>query len=123
MMDNLDMVFLEIKELVDSVTGEDGHDFVCGKFEGLGWLDFHYKCTSYDGQYPRIALKRKKDAVHFYVMLWIDGEPALKKYESLFGKSNVGKGCLRIKKMDDARENAVRELVMLAMTKNEGGSN
>ncbi|MCL2574639.1 MAG: DUF1801 domain-containing protein [Defluviitaleaceae bacterium] len=119
-MDKLDMLFSEIKEIIDGCAGEVGRDFVCGSFEGMGWLNFHYKCTTYDGLYPRIALKCQKKKVHLYVMMWRpDGEPVLAKYENLFGKSNVGKGCLRIKSLDDARVDAIRELVALAIIENE----
>ena len=108
-------LYHEILSLIERTVGEPARPFTCGKFDGVGWLDFHYVCSTYDGAYPRLALKQQKNAVHVYLMLWIDGIPVLERYMSLFGKSAVGKGCLRLKKLDPAKEAALVEIVQLAM--------
>jgi len=117
-MEDLQNLHDEIVGIIERETGETGYDFAQGKFEGLGWLNFHYKCSTYDGPYPRIALKIQKNAVHLYLMVWVDGEPPLKRYTELFGKSAVGQGCLRIKFLDDRRREAVAEIARIAVREN-----
>jgi hypothetical protein len=117
-MNNMDNLFDEIKNMIDKATGEAGREFSLGKFEGLGWLDFHYSCSTYDGLYPRIALKQYANAVHFYAMLWIDGKSVIEDYSNVFGKSSVGKGCIRIKKLTDERRDALLEIIQIAIAIN-----
>ena len=109
----------EIAGIIDRETGETGHAFAQGKFEGIGWLDFHYKCSTYDGPYPRIALRMQKDAVHLYLMVWLDGEPPLKRYTEIFGKSAVGSGCVRIRFLDDGRRRSIAEIAHIAIEENK----
>ena len=118
-MEDLRNLHDEIAGIIERETGETGRDFAQGKFEGLGWLNFHYKCTTYDGPYPRIALKIQKNAVHLYLMVWVDGEPPLKRYAELFGKSAIGQGCLRIKFLNDDRRKAVAEIAGIAVKENQ----
>jgi len=112
-MDALQSLYYEIKNLIDEGVGEPGHEYEYGKFKGLGWLDFDYANTNYEGPFPRISLKLQKNAVHVYVMMWIDGKPILENYVNIFGKSAVGKGCLRIKKLNDERKRALEEIIMI----------
>lgn len=113
-MDELQSLYYEIKSLIDEETGELGQEYEYGKFKGLGWLVYNYSNTSYEGPLPRISLKLQKSAVHVYVMLWINGKPVLENYVHVFGKSAVGKGCLRIKKLDAERKRALKEIIAAA---------
>lgn len=110
-------LYHEIKALIDEQVGEVGREYTIGKFTGDGWLNFHYVCSTYDGQYPRISLKQQKQSVNFYLMLWIDGKPVLENYQSVFGKTALGKGCLRLKKIDDKGKVALKEIIALALEK------
>ena len=112
-------LYKKMKSLIEEITGEPGHQVVCGKFEGEGWLMYHYVCSTYDGMYPRVSIKQQKNAVHFYVMLWIAGKPILERYAYLFPKSAMGKGCLRLKKLSSETEQVLREVVQLAMLYNK----
>ena len=120
-MNKLEILYNEIESIITNEVGESGRIFTFGKFEGIGWLDFHYKCSTYDGLYPRISLKQQTNAVHFYIILWIDGKPVLDDYIEIFGKSAVGKGCLRIKKLDETRRAALVEIIRHAKKANESG--
>jgi len=119
MADTLQPLYDEIKNTIENEVGEPGYNFAYRSFEGQGWLNFHYVCSTYEGQYPRIVLKQQKEAVHFYVMLWVDGKPILENYTSIFGKSSVGKSCIRIKKLNDERRNAIVEIIRLAINENK----
>ena len=116
-MDKLESIFTDIKSMIDKQTGEEGIEFVHGKFSGIGWLKFHYVCSTYNGEYPRLLLKRQKDAVHLYALLWDDGKPVLERYICVFGKSAVGKSCVRIKTLDDKRVRALHEIIDMAIVK------
>ena len=108
-MEKLEALFAEIAELISTRVGEAGKPFTAGKFTGLGWLDFPYRTTDYDGPYPRIALKTQSDAVHVYVM---SRDPdMLQEYVNVFGKTGIGKGCIRIKKLTPERQAALIEIV------------
>ncbi|MCL2557031.1 MAG: hypothetical protein FWE09_00970 [Treponema sp.] len=116
MKENLQSLHDEIAGILEKEIGAAGYDFACGKFEGLGWIDFHYKCSTHDGPFPRIALKIQKNAVHLYLMLWLEGQPPpLQRYVGLFGKSAIGAGCLRVKWLDDDRREAIAEIARLAL--------
>ena len=114
-MGNRDALYNEIKSLIDREVGGLGVDFTAGKFTGIGWLFFHYKCTSYDGLYPRISLKQYPDSVHIYFHLFKDGQSELDSFVDIFGKSAVGKGCVRLKKWNEERKDALNELIHLAV--------
>ena len=109
----------KILNKIELKYGEAGKNFTCGKFEGLGWDFYHYKCSTYDGPYPRVALKQQKNGTHVYTMLWEDGKSVLEDYIDVFGKSAVGKGCLRIKKLTPEREAALDAILDVALLKKE----
>jgi len=110
-MKDLSGLYDEIRHIIESKIGEAGEKFSYGKFDGLGWLNFHYTCSTYDGLFPRISLKQQKNAVHIYVMMWKDGRPLLENYVNVFGKSAIGKGCLRIKKLNEEFKKAICEII------------
>ena len=114
-MDKIKSLYDEIEHMIVSEVGVQGHPFIYGKFEGLGWLDFQYTSSAYEGPCPKIALKQQKNAVHLYVMSQTQGQPLLEKYVPIFGKTAVGKGCLRIKTLNEARRNAITEIVRFAI--------
>lgn len=110
-MTELDHLYQQLRHIINEETATIGQPYTYGAFTGLGWLNFHYTCSTYDGPYPRMSLKQFDKAVHFYIMLWINGKPILDDYVTVFGKSAVGKGCLRFKKLTPEREMALREII------------
>lgn len=117
-MDKLDLMFSEINEMIESVIGETGREYTIGKFTGIGWLDFHYVCSTYDGMYPRISLKKQSSGVHLYVMSPDYG--LLAEYEDVFGKSGLGKGCIRVKTLTADRMAGLRDIVEKVKAMHEG---
>ena len=115
----MDELYSEIKNIIEKQAQKAGELFESGKFSGLGWYFYHYKCSTYDGPYPRICLKQQKNGVHVYTALWQDGKSVLEDYVDVFGKSAIGKGCIRIKKMTPARKEALLEILDLAKNKAE----
>jgi len=114
-MENL---YNEVYDLIKNETNDNGTDFTSGKFNGLGWYFYHYKCSTHDGPYPRIALKQQKNGVHVYTALWENNRSILQEYEDVFGKSNLGQGCIRLKKLTPERQKALREILGKARARN-----
>ena len=108
-MDKLDVLYGKILMLIETEVGVQGTPFTAGKFEGVGWLDFHYVCSTYDGKYPRIALKKQANGVHVYIMSSEYG--ILAEYVDIFGKTAIGKGCVRVKLLTEEREAGLVELI------------
>ena len=106
----LDDLYVEILEILENKLGK-GESYISGKFEGLGWLNFPYK----GGLLPKISLKQQKNAVHLYIMKWIDGKPVLDRYRHIFGKSATGVGCIRIKKLDSDRKQALIDIIDICL--------
>ncbi|WP_430611637.1 hypothetical protein [Enterococcus sp. DIV0876] len=50
-------------------------------------------------------------AINLYLFPTESVEPLLPKYEKVFKKSNIGKGCLRIKKLDEEKVATIRLLL------------
>ncbi len=83
----------------------------------LGYGFRPYKNTCYDGVWPLLSLSPQKNNLGFYVMIYEGGKSILEKYKDVFGKSNVGVGCIRIKKLNDERIKALKEIISVAATK------
>lgn len=116
----MEALFEQINQLISRTVGSPGQAFTAGQFSGLGWLEFHYVCSTYDGPYPRIALKQYDKTVNFYIHVWDNGQSILENYKEVFGKSAVGVGCIRIRKLNEQRIEALRELVQIAMNTDNG---
>lgn len=83
-----------------------------GSFTGIGYNFVPYKTSCYDGLWPVILLTFQKNYVSLYVMKFIDGKSLVKEYSEIFGKSNVGQSCIRIRKLDQAKKDTIKEIVI-----------
>jgi len=110
----MEETYQEIYQLIKETSGQEGTEFEIGAFSGLGWLYAPYKSTTFDGLYPKLVLKQQKQAVHVYVTLFENGKSLLENYTEVFGKSAIGKSCIRIKKLTPERKAALLELIELA---------
>ena len=111
----MEELYQEIYQLMKDETGQEGRDFAIGAFSGLGWLYAPYKSASFDGLYPKICLKEQKNAVHVYVTLFVDGKSVIENYTAIFGKSAIGKSCIRVKKLTRQRREALEEIINLVV--------
>lgn len=80
----------------------------------LGYGFKPYKNTCYDGVWPLIGMAKQKNSLNLYVMIYKDGKSILDDYKDIFGKSNVGVGCIRIKKMNEIRKKAIEDIIAVA---------
>ncbi len=126
---------------VDATTPEEFFQN-CGKYEGLAReidsllhdLDFAqdrrihtsdsitllgygftpYKNSCYDGLWPTISMAPQKSSLNFYAMLYEEGKPVVEQYKEIFGTSNVGVGCIRIRKLTPQRKAALEKIIHTA---------
>lgn len=77
----------------------------------LGYGFVPYKTSSYDGMWPLISMAPQKNSLNLYVMVYENGKPIIEQYKEVFGKSNIGKGCIRIKKFSGPRQVAVSDMI------------
>jgi hypothetical protein len=65
--------------------------------------------------WPLISLAPQKNSVNLYVAAEKDGVPLPQCYKDHFGKSAVGKSCIRIRTLKNADEQILKELVRETM--------
>jgi hypothetical protein len=86
----------------------------------LGYGSFKYKdYKKRDIDWPVIALANQKNYVSLYVCAVKDGEYLAEKHKDELGKVNVGRSCIRFKKIEDLYLENVKKVLKLA-EKNPG---
>lgn len=78
----------------------------------IGYGSYHYVYASgKEGDWPVIALASQKNYISLYVMA-TDGKQYLaEKYKKKLPKANIGKSCVRFKKLEDVNLDVLRELI------------
>jgi len=85
---------------------------------GYGMFKYkNYKKEEID--WPTIALASQKNYISLYVCSVVNGEYIAEKYQAELGKVNVGKSCIRFKKITDLNLEGLKKLIKLA-EKNPG---
>jgi len=68
----------------------------------IGYGSYHYKYASgREGDWPIIALASQKQYISVYVCASEDGVYIAEKHKALLPKANIGKSCIRFKKLED----------------------
>ncbi len=62
-------------------------------------------------EWPVVALANQKQYVSLYVCAMEDGEYIAEKYKKDLGKVNVGKSCIRFKKLEDVNLPALKKVL------------
>lgn len=86
----------------------------------VGYGSFAYK--NYKKEiinWPTIALANQKNYISLYVCAVSDGMYLAEKYKNELGKVNVGKSCIRFKKLSDINATVLKKLLKEA-AKNPG---
>lgn len=105
-------LMMEIVAIIDQAMADEGQVFTSpSKMSMVGYQLIDYHNTCYDGKWPVIAIAPQKSSVNVYVFAMKDGHYLLEDYISIFGKSNLGKSCIRIRKLNPERINALKEIV------------
>ncbi len=80
----------------------------------LGYNFVPYKNTCYDGVYPMISMAPQKNSLNLYINFFYRGnEPITKGFANIFGKSNVGISCIKIRKLTAERIDAINDIIKL----------
>ncbi len=86
----------------------------------LGYGSFPYK--NYKKEiitWPVVSLASQKNYMSLYICALEKGEYIAEKYKEILGKVNVGKSCIRFKKLEDLNLPALRKVLLIA-AKNPG---
>ena len=78
----------------------------------LGYGPYHYKYSSgREGDTYHISLANQKQYISIYCCAVVDGGYVAERYRERLPKANIGKSCVRFKRLDDLDPEAVRDLI------------
>lgn len=81
----------------------------------LGYGSFPYKnYKKEDIEWPVISLANQKQYVSIYVCCVVDGKYVAETHAKELGKVNVGKSCIRFKKLEDINLPALKKVIKIA---------
>lgn len=104
----------EIKKLHEFIrkTVPDLKPFIIAGMIGYG--PYHYKYASgREGEWSILALASQKNYISVYVCATKDGKYVAEHFKSKLPKTNIGKSCIRFKKLEDIDLNALREVLLM----------
>lgn len=102
----------EIKQLHDLVREAvpDLEPFMLGGMIGYG--PYHYRYASgREGDWAIVALASQKNYISLYVCAGSDAGYVAEGYKDRLPKANIGRSCVRIKRLEDVDPGVVRALV------------
>jgi hypothetical protein len=80
----------------------------------IGYGTYHYKYASgREGDWPVIALASQKTYISLYLCASENGEYLAEKHKAELPKANVGKSCIRFKRLTDVDLSVLAKLVKL----------
>lgn len=78
----------------------------------LGYGPWHYKYASgREGDTFRIGIASNKNYISLYVGGGEDGSNVAERYKEALPKANIGKGCVRFKRLDDLDRAALQRMI------------
>lgn len=81
----------------------------------LGYGAFPWRNAKHEPiTWPVIALANQKNYVSLYVCAVIDGKYVAETYKKELGNVDVGKSCIRFKKIEDVNLPALKQVIQLA---------
>lgn len=81
----------------------------------IGYGSYHYKYASgREGDWAIIGLASQKNYISVYVMCVIEGQYLTEQYKDTLPKANIGKSCIRFKRVADVDQPVLTELITRA---------
>lgn len=77
----------------------------------VGYGEMPWKTASGERLWPLISLAPQKNTVNLYIAAEKEGVPLPQYYKENFGKSAVGKNCIRIRSAKSLNQGILRELI------------
>lgn len=105
----------DIRRLHDLIreTAPKLEPVVLGKM--LGYGPYHYKYASgREGDTTVLSVANNKNYISLYVFCADEDGFLAERYRDALPKADIGKSCVRIKKVDDMDEEALRDLIETA---------
>ncbi|MCX6620750.1 MAG: DUF1801 domain-containing protein [Acidobacteria bacterium] len=80
----------------------------------IGYGTYHYKYASgREGDWPVIALASQKSYISLYICATDNGEYVAEKHKQELPKANIGKSCIRFRKLADVDLEVLAKLIRL----------
>lgn len=97
--------------------------FDSGTFSAVGYgvIPYQSKTMKQPGKWPILALTAQKNYMALYACALIDGEYIAEIYTPKLGKANIGKSCIRYKKLSDLSQEGLIEMLRDINTRFEKG--
>ncbi len=109
-------LFLQLVNFVNEKLGTHGKLFTsqtATKMTMIGYNLVEYKNSCYDGDWPLVAIAPQQNTINIYIMIVVDGNYLVPEYSKYFGKSNVGKSCIRIRSMNDLKYQGLEQILTI----------
>lgn len=78
---------------------------------GYGMMPYQSSSMKEPGQWPIIALANQKNYMAIYACATVDGKYVAEEYADQLGKVNVGRSCIRFKKLEDLNIDGLTEML------------
>lgn len=79
----------------------------------IGFGTYHYKTKSgREGEWAVILLASQKNYISVYACGMKDGKYVAEQYKDELPKANIGKSCIRFKKMEDIEWDVLRKIIL-----------
>ncbi len=104
----------EIKKLDEFIkkTVPDLKPFIIAGMIGYG--SYHYKSKSgREGEWAVVALASQKNYISIYACGVVDGKYVAEGYKEKLPKANIGKSCIRFKKVSDIDLKVLAEILKI----------
>ena len=82
-----------------------------GSALGYGMMPYQSTAMKEPGEWPLVALAAQKNYIALYVCAVIDGQYVAEANKGKLGKVNIGKSCIRFKKVDDLNLETIKEIL------------
>ena len=111
----------DIQALHDMVREEAPELDPTMDFGMLGYGTFHYKYKSgREGDWMKIGIANNKRYISLYCCAADDDGYVAERYKERLPKANIGKSCVRFKRLYDLDEEVLRELIRVTATSSWG---
>ena len=102
----------DIQALHDMVREEAPELEPTMEFGMLGYGKYHYKYKSgREGEWMKIGIANNKQYISLYSCAADEDGYVAERYKDRLSKANIGKSCVRFKRLSDLDEETLRELI------------
>ena len=102
----------DVQKLHDLIREEAPDLAPTMEFGFLGYGKYHYKYASgREGDWMRIGVANNKQYISVYCCAGDEHGYVAERYKEELPKANIGKSCVRFKRMSDLDEQVLRELI------------